>query len=424
MATANTRKRGGEATASPEQPQPKISRGVLDELLRGYSRPEDLIGPNGLLKQLTGALVTRAMEAELSHHLGYAAGDTPPQEQPNRRNGKTSKRLRTDLGPIEVEVPRDRAGTFEPQIVGKHQRHFNGFDDKILAMYARGMSVRDIRAHLQEVYGVDVSPDLISQVTDSIVEELDAWQQRPLESVYCIVYIDALVVKIRSKSGVGNMAVHLAIGVTPSGSKEVLGMWLAENEGAKFWLSVLTELRQRGLQDILVLCADGLKGLPDAVEAAYPQAIFQTCIVHLVRHSMRFVPWKLRREVCADFREIYTAANEEAALEALLAFAQKWDHKFPMIAEAWHRRWSEISPFLAFPEEIRRAIYTTNAIEALNRQIRKVLKTKGHLPNPEAAKKLIYLAIRNAQGTWHEGAHHSWSQALLQFAIHFEGRIG
>lgn len=423
MAEQERAKKEAVHRGSANGDHPAIGREILDQLLEGYSKPEDLLGENGLLRNLMAALVSRAMDAELTHHLGYGDGGAPPAEQTNRRNGKTQKRLRTELGPLTVGVPRDREGSYEPQIVPKHQRHFDGFDDKILAMYARGMSVRDISAHLREIYGVSVSPELVSQVTDAVVDELRAWQQRALEPIYCIVYIDALVLKIRGKSGVSNMAAHIAVGVTQEGNKEVLGVWIAQNEGAKFWLSVLTEIRQRGVQDILILCADGLTGLPEAVEAAYPHAIFQTCIVHLVRQSMRFVPWKQRREVCADLRLIYTAADEEGALTALQAFEDKWGERFPMIGAAWLRRWAEIAPFLAFPEEIRRAIYTTNAIEALNRQIRKVLKTKGHLPNEDAAMKLMYLAIRNAQNTWGQNPHYSWGQALLQFAIHFEGRL-
>lgn len=363
------------------------------------------------------------MLAEMSYHLGYEPGQDVPEGQTNRRNGFSRKALRSDQGELEVQVPRDREGTFEPQLVKKHQRQFNGFDDKIVAMYARGMSVRDIRAHLEEVYGVDVSPDLVSQVTDAVVDELKAWQSRPLEAVYLVVYLDALVLKIRDKGGaVTNKSVYLVVGVQADGTKDVLGLWIAHSEGAKFWLAVLSELRQRGVQDILVLCADGLKGLPEAVEAAFPQTIFQTCLVHMVRSSTRFVPWKERKAVCADLKLIYGAENLDAAELALLEFEEKWGQRYPMIVTAWRNRWAEITPFLAFPPEIRHAIYTTNAIEALNRQLRKVLKTKGALPSDEAATKLLYLAIKNAKKTW-GGRHREWNQALLQFAIHFEGRM-
>lgn len=402
--------------------RPAVPREVLDQLLADYRQPEDLIGPDGLLKQLMGALISRAMEAELTHHLGYEAGESPPPDQANRRNGKTQKQVRTELGSVAIDVPRDREGSFEPQLVPKHQRHFDGFDDKILSMYARGMSVREIRAHLAEVYGVQVSPDLISRATDAVIDELRQWQCRPLEPVYLVVYVDALMVKIRDKTGVRNKAVYVVVGVEPDGSKDVLGMWIEATEGAKFWLSILHELHQRGVSDILVLCADGLTGLPEAVEAAFPEAIFQTCIVHMVRSSTRFVPWKERRQVCADLREIYRAPTIEAAELALEAFEERWGKRFPMVGKAWRRRWAEITPFLAFPDEIRRAIYTTNAIEALHRQLRKVLKTRGHMPSEDAALKLMYLALRNAKKSW-GGRHPTWNQALLQFAIYFEGRI-
>jgi putative transposase len=395
---------------------------IVDQLLKGYQKPEDLLGPGGLIKQLMGRLISRAMDAELTHHLGYDRGQDPPAVQENRRNGKGRKTLRTDSGPVDIEVPRDREGTFEPQIVGKHERHFDGFDGKIISMYARGMSVRDIRAHLQEIYGVEVSPELISRVTDAVLDELRAWQARPLEPVYLVVYLDALVLKIRDKGVVRNKAVYIAVGLGVDGRKEVLGLWIQNTEGAKFWLAILTELRQRGVQDVLVMCADGLTGLPAAVEAAFPEAIFQTCIVHMVRASTRFVPWKDRKAVCADLRTVYTAACVDDAKQALDAFEAKWAARFPMIAASWRNRWSEITPFLAFPAEVRHAIYTTNAIEALNRHLRKTLKTRGALPDDDAALKLLFLAIRNAKNSW-GGRNRSWHQALLQFAIHFEGRI-
>jgi putative transposase len=399
-----------------------ISQEVLDELLKDYQGPEDITGPDGLLKRLTAALVNRAMEAEMGHHLGYDSGETPPEEQGNRRNGKGSKRVRTGQGEVELSVPRDRDGTFEPQIVPKHQRHFNGFDDKILAMYARGMSVRDIREHLEDIYAVDVSPDLISRVTDSVVDELRAWQNRPLEAVYCIVYLDALVVKVRDKGGVRNKSVYVAVGVPPEGTKDVLGLWVQDTEGAKFWCAILEQLRQRGVQDILVLCTDGLSGMAEAAEAIFPEAVFQTCIVHVVRSSTRFVPWKDRKPVCTDLRKIYTATTVEDAEQALEAFEAKWDTRYPTVARSWRARWADITPFLDYPAELRKAIYTTNAIEALNRNLRKALKTRGHMPNDEAALKLLYLALRHGRKTW-GGRHREWSRALNQFAIFFEGRL-
>jgi putative transposase len=405
----------------PEGATPKIPDEIVDQLLKGF-KTEELLGPGGLIRRLTGRLISRAMDAEMTHHLGYERGEDPLETPGNRRNGKGLKTLRSNAGSLAIEVPRDRDGSFEPQIVAKHQRHFDGFDDKIISMYGRGMSVRDIRAHLQEIYGVEVSPELISRVTDAVVDELQAWQARPLEPVYLVVYLDALIVKIRDKGVVRNKAVYIAVGMGAEGRKDVLGLWIQNTEGATFWLAILTELRQRGVQDILILCADGLTGLPDAVEAAFPAAIFQTCIVHMVRSSTRFVPWKNRRAVCADLRKIYTAVSAADAALALTAFEAVWSKRFPMVAPAWRNRWAEITPFLAYPQEIRHAIYTTNAIEALNRFLRKTLKTRGSLPDEDAALKLLFLAIRNANATWGSPSKF-WHQSLLQFAIHFEGRV-
>ena len=406
----------------PRREASRIPDELLDKLLKDFGGPENLTGEGGLLKELTAALVNRAMAAEMSHHLGYENGEEPAEEQGNRRNGTSSKTVRSGQGEFEVKVPRDRHGSFEPQLIPKHARHFDGFDDKILAMYARGMSVRDIRSHLEEIYGVDVSPDLISRVTDGVLDELKAWRLRPLESVYCVVYLDAIVVKIRDKAGVCNKSIYLAVGVSTEGTKSVLGMWVQASEGAKFWCSILEELKQRGVMDILVLCADGLTGMGDAVEAIFPQAVFQTCIVHVVRSSTRFVPWKDRKAVCADLRRIYTSVDVEQAEEALEAFEERWDELYPTVARSWRSRWAEITPFLSFPAELRRAVYTTNAIEALNRNLRKALKTRGHLPSDDAALKLLYLALRHGGKTW-GGRHRAWSRALNQFAIHFEGRL-
>ena len=395
---------------------------VLDELLAGYSNPEDMIGPDGLLKQLTKALVERAMGAELSHHLGYERGEEAPEGQPNRRNGTSAKTIRTEQGEFPIEVPRDREGTFEPQLIPKHERDFNGFDDKILSMYARGMSVREIRSHLEEIYGVTVSPDLISRVTDAVVSELHAWQNRPLEELYLVVYLDALVVKVRDKGVVQNKSVYIAVGVGLDGAKDVLGMWIERNEGAKFWGAILGELRNRGVQDILVLCADGLTGLPKAVEAVFPQTVFQTCVVHMIRSSTRYVSWKDRKAVCADLRKIYTAETRDAAEFALEEFDERWRKHYPTVAPAWRNRWEEITPFLDFPPEIRKAIYTTNAIEALNRQLRKAVKTRGSLPSDDAVLKLLFLALRNAKKVWGR-PFPQWNRCLAQFAIYFEGRL-
>jgi len=401
---------------------PKIPDELVDQLLVGYEKPEDLCGPDGVMNQLIGRLITRAMSAEMSHHLGYERGDAAPAGQTDRRNGTSTKTVRSGSGEVEIEVPRDRDGTFEPAIVGKHERHFNGFDDKILSMYSRGMSTRDIRAHLQEIYRVDVSAELISHVTDAVVDEVKSWQSRPLESVYLVVYLDALMVSIRDGGSVRKKAVYSVVGVDSDGRKDVLGLWIQQTEGAKFWLSILTELRQRGVEDILILCADGLKGIPEAVEAAFPKTIFQTCIVHMIRSSTRFVPWKERKSVCDSLRTIYTASSVETAKDALDAFETRWGARYPMVVSAWRTRWNEIIPFLAYPAEIRRIIYTTNAIESLNRQIRKAIKTRGALPDDNAALKLIFLAIRNAQMTWGL-ATAFWSLAKLQFAIHFNDRL-
>jgi putative transposase len=412
-----------ETTMPRNKKRRQIPAEAIDAILAaGYTGPEDFAGPDGFLKDLIAAVMNRAMETEMASHLGYAKGDEPPADQINRRNGHSAKTLRGDLGTVEAQIPRDREGTFEPQLIKKHHRSIGDFDKKILAMYARGMSTRDIQAHLQEIYGIEVSPQLISDVTEAIADEVMAWQNRALEPVYLAVYLDALVVKIRDKGMVTNKSVYLAVGLLPDGSKDVLGMWISPNEGAKFWLAILSELRQRGVQDILVICADGLKGLPEAVEASFPRSVFQTCIVHMVRSSTRFVPWKERRAVCADLRAIYTAIDENAALKALDDFEAKWNARFPMIAKSWRERWQELSPFLQYPPEMRKAIYTTNAIEALNRQLRKVLKTKGALPSDEAALKLLFLALRNAKKSWGISSR-DWTAALLQFAIVFGDRI-
>jgi len=423
MPTKNEPSDLSEAPKRKKRPQvsPEIAN-ALDVLLAGYSGPEEFFGPDGLLKQLVGAVMNRAMETEMTAHLGYEKGQEPPDGQQNRRNGYGTKTLRGELGAVETAIPRDREGSFEPRLVEKHERSMKGFDQKILAMYARGMSTRDIQAHIQEIYGVDVSPQLVSDITEAVVDEVRAWQTRALEPVYLAVYLDALVVKIRDKGTVTNKSIYLAVGVQPDGSKGVLGMWLAATEGAKFWLAILSEIRQRGVQDILVICADGLKGLPDAVEASFPAAVFQTCIVHLVRSSVRFVPWKDRKEVCADLRAVYGGIDDKAAREALDAFDTKWGKRYPMVVKAWRDRWPELSPFLHFPPELRKAVYTTNAIEALNRQIRKVIKTKGAFPSDEAAMKLVYMAIRNAEKTWGNRTR-DWTAALLQFAVVFGDRI-
>ena len=398
-----------------------IEEEVLDKLMANYQRPEDLAGENGLLKQLTKALLERAMKAELSTHLGYEKHDPSGYKSGNSRNGKSKKKLKGDFGEIDLEVPRDRAGTFEPKIVPKRQSRFDGFDEKILALYARGMTTRDIQSHLEEMYQVEVSPQLISNVTDEVWEEVVAWQGRALEAVYPIVYLDALYVKMRDNGQVQNRAVHVAIGINMEGGKEVLGLWTNANEGAKFWLQVLTELKNRGVKDIFIACVDGLKGFPEAIESAFPDTQVQLCIVHLVRASLNYVNWKERKAVAADLRSVYRAATAEHAEQQLEEFAAKWANKYPTIPEIWRRNWTRVIPFFAFPAEIRRVVYTTNAVESLNMTLRKVIKTRGSFPNEEAARKLLYLALRNASKRWH--TIQSWKEALNRFMILWPERM-
>ena len=393
----------------------------IDELLAGARTPEEITGPDGLLQRLTKRLVERAMAAELSEHLGYEHGEAPPGGTGNARNGMTPKTIHTGHGSVRIEQPRDRQGSFEPQIVPKHQRRLAGFDDKIIAMYGRGMSVRDIQAHVRELYGVEVGHDLISRVTDAVLEDVREWQARPLEDVYPILFLDALIVKVRDGGAVRNKACYVAVGVNLDGERDVLGLWFQSAEGAKFWLAVLNELKQRGVQDVLICCVDGLKGFPEAIEAVFPHAWVQTCIVHLIRQSLRFVPDKHRKSVAKDLRPIYTAVDADAAAEALNAFDATWGERYPMIAKTWRDAWEHIIPFLAFPTDVRRVVYTTNTIEALHRQIRKTIKTRGHFPTEEAARKLIYLSIINAQKSWR--TTYNWSAALLSFKIHFGDRL-
>jgi putative transposase len=394
---------------------------LIDQLLKEYKKPEDIIGENGLLKQLTKALLERAMAAELKDHLGYGKYDPAGHNSGNSRNGKSSKKLKGDFGEFELETPRDRNGTFEPKIVGKGQTRFTGFDDKILSMYARGMSVRDIQAHLKEIYAVDVSPTLISNVTDAVVEEVRAWQMRPLEPIYPIVYLDALVVKIRENGQVQNRAIYVAIAVTMDGHKEVLGLWTSANEGAKFWLQVLTDIQNRGVRDLFITCVDGLKGFPQAIETVYPKAQVQLCIVHLVRASLNYVSWKQRREMATDLRSIYTSVNVQEAAGNLDAFAGKWDRTHPAVSQIWKRNWDQIIPFFAFPLEIRKIIYTTNAVESLNMTLRKVIKTRGSFPSEEAALKLLYMGLVNVAKKWN--VIQNWREALNRFQILWPDRM-
>jgi putative transposase len=392
---------------------------VLDELLKGIKTQDDLAGPNGLLKALTKALVERALEGELTHHLGYAKNDPVGYGKGNSRNGKSRKTLKSEQGEVEIAVPRDRQGSFEPQLVRKHQTRWDGLDEKIIALYSRGMTVRDIQAQLQEMYGVDVSPGLISEVTDAVLDEVKAWQSRPLESMYPVLYLDALMVKMRHEGRVENRAVFVAIGVDEEGQKDVLGLWSAANEGAKFWLSVMTELKNRGLRDVYIVCTDGLRGFPQAIESVFPQAQVQTCIVHLIRASLNYVSWKERKTVAADLKPIYKAPTAEAAQEALDEFRARWP-KHQVVADVWTRNWERVIPFFQFPEDIRRIIYTTNAVESLHMSLRKVTKNRGSFPNEEAAFKLLYLALRNVSKKW--STVQGWREAMRQFEIVFPGR--
>jgi putative transposase len=399
----------------------RLSDELIDELLAGARTEEEIVGRGGLLADLTRRLVERAMSAELTEHLGYERHQEPPGGSGNTRNGTTPKTLVTEHGPVPVKTPRDRNGSFEPQLVRKGQRRFEGFDDQILALYARGLSTRDIEAHLAEIYGVKVGRDLISRVTDAVMDDVRAWQQRPLDDVYPVVFLDCLVLKIREGGTVQRRACYLALGVTVDGDRDVLGMWFQETEGAKFWMQVLAELKQRGVRDILICCVDGLKGFPEAIEAIFPKTVVQTCIVHLIRHSLKYVPRREREQVARDLKPIYTAVDADGAQQQLEAFDEKWGTRFPVITQAWLNAWEYMIPFLAFPPEVRRVIYTTNAIEALNRQLRKAIKTKGHFPNEEAARKLIYLAITNAVPAWTRTRN--WTTALLAFKIHFADRL-
>jgi putative transposase len=399
-----------------------ITPELLDELLKDYKSPEDMFGHDGLLQQLTKAVVERALQGEMTHHLGYEKHSPEGHNTGNSRNGKSKKTIRGKRGQVEIEVPRDRNAEFEPQLIKKGQTRFDGFDDKIISMYARGMTCREIQAHLEEIYGVEVSPDLISTVTDGVIDEVRAWQSRPLDAVYPILYLDALQVKVKDQGRVSNKAIYLAIGVNMQGIKEVLGMWTSENEGAKFWLSIITELKNRGVKDIFIACVDGLKGFPEAIETIFPKTQVQLCLVHLVRFSLAYVSYKDRKAVATDLKLIYRAATIEEAEEQLATFAEKWDSRYPSISKSWRANWARIVPMFGFPDEIRRAVYTTNAIESLNMSLRKVIKTRASFPNDEAAFKLLYLALRNISKKWTMPIP-NWSQAMQAFSIIYEGRV-
>ncbi|HEX8203823.1 MAG TPA: IS256 family transposase [Isosphaeraceae bacterium] len=389
---------------------------MLDQLLAGAD-PKTAFDPNGLLDELKKALAERALNAEMDHHLAGEGGVS------NSRNGYGRKSVITDTGKIELEVPRDRQSTFDPQLLAKYQRRFPGFDDKIVSMYARGMSSREIVGHLRELYGIDVSPDLISAVTDAVLEEIAAWQARPLEAAYPLVFFDALRVKVRDEGLVRNKAVHIALGVRADGSKEILGLWLEQNEGARFWLRVMNELENRGVEDVLVAVVDGLKGFPDAITAVFPDATVQTCIVHLLRQGLAFVAYKDRKAVAAALRDIYRAVDAAAGETALAAFEEgPWGRKYPAIGQSWRRAWGEVVPFYAFPAEVRRLLYTTNAIEALNSKLRRAVRARGHFPTDEAALKLLFLVLNRAEREWRMPPR-EWAMAKAQFAVLFGERF-
>jgi len=394
---------------------------LLDDLLEDKT-PEEILGKGGLLKDLTKRLVERALEGEMTSHLGYEKHSPKGRNSGNSRNGKTPKKVQAESGEIQIEVPRDREGSFEPVLVPKGRRRLPGFDEKVIALYARGMTTREIQGHLKELYEVEVSPTLISNVTDAVLEDVKEWQSRPLEAVYPIVYLDAIHLKMRANGRVNNQAVYLALGINLEGEKELLGMWIGESEGAKFWASVLTELQNRGVQDILIACVDGLKGFPDAIESVYPRTQVQLCIVHMVRNSLRYVPWKNRKELAGDLKAVYRAPTLEAAESALEAFGEKWDERFPSVGELWRRHWSNLTRFFDYPPSIRKVIYTTNAIESINSQLRKVTKKRGAFPTPESVRKVLYLAMLKASERWKRPVR-EWVKALNHFIIVFGDRV-
>jgi putative transposase len=399
-----------------------IRRELLDELFKDYQTPQDILGEGGLLKELTKAVIERCLETELDSHLGYPKHGRKGNASGNMRNGHSQKTLKGEQGHIDIEVPRDRQGTFEPQLVKKGQTRLEGFDDKILALYARGMTTRDIQAQLQELYGVEVSPTLISNVTEAVMDEVRQWQMRPLEPVYPIVYVDCLVVNVRENQRVINKALYLVLAVNLNGQKELLGMWIAQTEGAKFWLSVLTELQNRGVKDLFIACVDGLNGLPEAIETVYPQTRVQLCMVHLMRNSLRYVSYKHMKEVATDLKAIYSASTEAEAEFNLELFAEKWNALYPTISKSWRAHWTRVIPLFAFPEDIRKVIYTTNAIESVNMTLRKVTRNHRIFPSDEAVYKVVYLAMRNIAKKWTMPIR-DWKPALNRFAIEFEGRF-
>jgi putative transposase len=407
-------------TSVPAVALPSVPKELMDHFVKGPMSAEAIDAAGVAFKK---ALIERALGAELSHHLGYAAGVAKPEGSDNERNGSSGKTLLTDNGKLRIEIPRDRAGSFEPQLIAKHQRRFSGFDEKIVSMYARGMTVREIQAFLLEMYDTEVSPDFISTVTDAVLGEVTVWQSRPLDPMYPVVFFDALRVKIREDAVVRNKAIYLALGVQADGARDILGLWIENTEGAKFWMKVFNDLKTRGVGDILIAVTDGLKGMGEALGAVFPATTLQTCIVHLIRNSLDYAGWKDRKALAAAIRPIYTAVSAEAAEAALDAFEQGvWGRKFPTVVAAWRRAWDRVIPFFAFPPEVRRVIYTTNAIESVNAQVRKIIKTRGHFPSDDAASKLIWLALRNITADWGRPVRH-WKEAMNQFAILYADRF-
>jgi len=399
-----------------------IDKKVIDKLMKDYQSPEDIFGKDGVFKQLQKAMLERILEGEMTHHIGYEKNDPKGNNSGNSRNGKNKKTMKGDFGELGIEVPRDRNGDFEPQFIKKRQTRFDGFDDKIIALYSRGLSTRDIRDQIRDLYGVDISPELVSTVTGEVKKEVTEWQNRPLAPLYPIVYLDAIVVKVRDEGHIENKSVYLALGVDLDGQKELLGMWIEQTEGAKFWLRVLTELNNRGMKDIFIVCVDGLKGFEKAIHSVFPHTQVQLCIVHMIRNSLRYVSYKDRKKLAGDLKEIYQATNETEAKASLESFSKKWDKKYPLISRSWRKNWELVIPFLSYPDYIRKAIYTTNAIESINRSLRKVLKTKGSFPNDDSVMKLMYLAMRNISRRWTMPIR-DWGLALNQFGIIFEKRL-
>ena len=400
----------------------KINKQLVDQLVKDCKSQDDFFGENGLIKSLVKAVMESALSAELSTHLGYEKHDTKGYNTGNSRNGTTPKTLKGEFGEVELEVPRDRNGSYTPQLLPKHQTRFDGFDDKIISLYARGMTTRDIQAQLQDLYGVEISPTLISNVTDAVLDEVKTWQNRSLDSHYPIVYLDAIVIKVKENKQVVNKAIYLALAVNLDGQKELLGMWVSQNEGAKFWLNVLTEIKNRGVQDILFACVDGLNGFVEAIETVYPKTITQLCIVHVIRSSLRYVGYKERKAVVADLKTIYESATAEEAELALQAFSANWDKKFPAISRLWFDKWVNIIPFFNYPSEIRKVLYTTNSIESLNMTLRKVLKNKRFFPNDEAVFKQLYLGLKNISKKWTMPIR-NWPAAMGRFMIEFGDRL-